>query len=635
MYASNLLDGLMATSALQYGEPIIFDSFAGGGGASTGIEMALGRSPDYAINHDADALALHAANHPETVHLSENVYKIDPLDHLRGKHIGLAWFSPDCKHFSKAKGGKPVSRNIRDLCWIIPGWIERIQQSGGKVDVVIMENVEEFKDYGPLIVTARGEVPDPERKGETFQKWCKALRKLGAKIEMRELRARDYGTPTIRKRLFIIMRFDGQKIVWPKPTHGAPSDPDVIAGRKQPWPIVADCIDWSIPCPSIFDTAEEIWQKYGVRAQRPLADASHARMARGLDRFVLKAKRPFLVNLTHGGRLEDIAEPARVITAAHRGEKALVAPSIQRFNTGAVGVDMLDQMPTITANGYIKRPGGAAPLGLLAPVLTYAQQGGSNRPIDGQSHTITASDKDQNSVICAFMAQANNDSRRIGGVNPGRPIDEAASTITQTGSHQQVVSAYIARQFGTSTGHPVNQPSGTIMADGQGKSQLVMPYLQSYYATGEGSREDEPMRTATVKPRHGHVEAVVAVPPFTEAQAARARQVAGFMRAHGLWDDREFVTLEVDGHTFVIVDIGMRMLIPRELFNAQGFPPEYKIAGYYDASRVGHNGGPAWVPFSKTVQVSCVGNSVCPPVAKALVAANCGHLARTERRAAA
>ncbi|CDZ43079.1 C-5 cytosine-specific DNA methylase [Neorhizobium galegae bv. officinalis] len=637
MYAGTLFAALTASTLLSPdpGRPLIIDSFAGGGGASTGIEQALGRSPDYAINHNADALALHEVNHPETIHLSENVYRIDPLDHLRGKHIGLAWFSPDCKHFSKAKGGKPVARNIRDLCWIIPGWIERIQSSGGKVDVVIMENVEEFKDYGPLITTAKGEMPDPDRKGETFQKWCRKLRSLGAKIEMRELRGRDYGAPTIRKRLFIIMRFDGQKIVWPQPTHGSPNDADVVAGRKLAWPIVADCIDWSIPCPSIFDTADEIWAKHGVRAVRPLAAASHARIARGLDRFVIRANRPFLVNLTHGGRIESIDEPARVITAAHRGEKALISPSIQRFNTGATGIDMRGQMPTITANSFIKRPGGAAPLGLLAPVLTYAQQGGANRPVDGQAQTITASDKDQNSVMCAWMAQANNDSRRLGGVNPGRPMDDAISTITQSGSHQQVASAYIARQFGTSTGHPVDLPLATTMADGQGKSQLILPYLQSYYATGEGSREDEAMRTATVKPRHAHIEAVVDVPPFTEAQAARARQVADFMRAHGLWDEREFVTVAVDGVTFVIVDVGMRMLTPRELFNAQGFPPDYKIDGFYHRTKIGHNGGPLWVPFSKSVQVSCVGNSVCPPVAKALVAANCNHLAVERERVAA
>jgi len=587
-------DDLFASVALETlpGRPLIIDSFAGGGGASTGIERALGRSPDIAINHNADALALHAANHPDTLHLSENVYKIDPLDHLKGKHIGLAWFSPDCKHFSKAKGGKPVSRNIRDLCWIIPGWIERIQESGGKVDVVIMENVEEFKDYGPLIATPKGHMPDPDRKGETYQKWCRKLRRLGAKMESRELRGRDYGAPTIRKRLFIIMRFDGKKIVWPKPTHGAPDDPDVIAGRKHPWPIVADCIDWSLPCPSIFETSKEIYAKHGLRAVRPLKPASMARIARGFDRYVLRARRPFLVQTGYGER------PGQ-------------APRCMS----------VDQPLGTAVAGGVKHA-------LIAPVLTYAQQGGASRPIDGQAHTITASSKDQNSVMCAFMAQANNDSRRIGGVNPGRPMDEAASTITQTGSHQQLVSAYIARDFGASTGHGMQVPAATVMPDGQGKSRLVLPYLQSYYGTGDGGRHDEACRTVTVRDRFGHVEAVVDVPPFTQAQAERARQVADFLRAHGVWDEREFVTIEVDGLAFVVVDIGMRMLTPRELYNAQGFPSDYQIDGYYD-----HRPSPVWVLFSKEVQVSCVGNSVCPPVAEALVAANCMELVEMKEAA--
>jgi DNA (cytosine-5)-methyltransferase 1 len=631
-------DDLFASVSVEAlpSRPLIIDSFAGGGGASTGIEQALGRSPDFAINHNASALALHAANHPETVHLSENVYKIDPLDHLRGKHIGLAWFSPDCKHFSKAKGGKPVARNIRDLCWIIPGWIERIQKSGGKVDVVIMENVEEFKDYGPLILTAKGEMPDPARKGETFHKWCRKLRRLGAKIEMRQLRGRDYGAPTIRRRLFIIMRFDGQPIVWPEPSHGSPDDQDVIAGRKLPWPIVADCIDFGLPCPSIFDTSEEIWEKHGLRAVRPLADASHARVARGFDRFVLRAPRPFLVQTGYGERAGQaprcmsVDQPLGTVVAG--GVKhALIAPHLSAYyGKGAGGDDRC--APVDDAIRVIPCENRHA---LIAPVLTYAQHGGANRPADGQAQTITASGKDQNAVVCAYMAQANNDSRRIGGVNPGRPITEASSTITQSGSHQQIVSAFIARDFGTSTGHAVDVPAATIMPDGQGKSRLIMPYLQSYYGTGEGSREDEAMRTATVKPRHAHVEAVVDVPPFTESQAARARQVAAFLRAHGFWDDREFVTIEVDGGTFVVVDIGMRMLTPRELYNAQGFPSDYRIDGYFDNSRLGHNGGPLWVPFSKEVQISCVGNSVCPPVARALVAVNCNHLAADELKEAA
>ncbi|UXS04453.1 C-5 cytosine-specific DNA methylase [Agrobacterium tumefaciens] len=738
MYAESLLDHLAPPPQFSiknrwnHGLPLIVDSFAGGGGASTGIEMALGRSPDLAINHNPQALALHAANHPDTLHISENIYKVDPLDYVAGQHIGLAWFSPDCKHFSKAKGGKPVERNIRDLAHIIPFWVERVQKSGGKIDVIIMENVEEFATWGPLVQTDRGLMPDPERKGETFQQWCKKLRRLGGKLEKRELRACDYGAPTIRKRLFVIIRFDGQKIVWPEPTHGAPDDADVIAGRKLPWRTAAECIDWSIPCPSIFDSSADIAEKHGLKAIRPLADNTMARVARGMKRYVLDADRPFIVNLTHGARCEDIAEPVKTVTGANRGEKAVVlphmvsyyghgdlraertrelsepistipcenrhavvAPSVIRFNTGATGSDMREPAPTVTANSYIKKPGGAAPIGmiaphlmtmrnagkpfngadepthtitaggaglsLVAPVLTAAQHGGSNRSVEDPHHTITASKKDQNSVIVptliqtgygerdgqsprcldidkplgtvvaggvkhaaavAFVAQHNNDSRREGGVNPGRPADVPMSTATQSGSQQGVVSAFVARQFGTSTGHEIDRPSATVMANGAGKSQLVTPFLQAYYGTGDGGEENQPARTITTKDRHGHVEAMLDVPPFTEEKAARAREVADFMRSHGFWDEREFVTLEIDGHTFVIVDIGMRMLTPRELFNAQGFPGDYQIDGVW----VSEDGKETWIAFPKSVQVSCVGNSVSPPVAEALIGANCNHL---------
>jgi DNA (cytosine-5)-methyltransferase 1 len=669
-------------------EPLIVDSFAGGGGASTGIEMALGRSPDIAINHNAAALALHAANHPETVHLSENIFKVDPLDHVAGKHVGLAWFSPDCKHFSKAKGGKPVERNIRDLAWVIVLWAER-----AKPDVIIMENVEEWKDWGPLIETDKGLMPCPDSRGQTFQKWCKAMRRAGYKIQHRELRACDFGAPTIRKRLFLIARRDGKAINWPEPTHGAPNDRDVISGRKKPWRTAAECIDWSIACPSIFDTAKQIWETHHLRAVRPLADNTMARVARGMKRYVLDAERPFIVNLTHGGRVEAVDEPFKTITGAHRGEKAVVSPSVIRMNGGATGQDAREPLSTITANSFIKRPGGAAPIGVIAPsltafygpgaggqdrsasveepvrvittenrhaviapVLTYAQQGGSNRPVDEPHHTITASKKDQNSVIVptliqtgygerdgqeprsldihkpigtivaggvkhasavAFVAQQNNDSRRIGGVNPGRKADEPLSTITASGAQQQPVTAFISRQFGTSTGHEIDRPLATTTADGGGKSLLVAPFMQAYYGTGDGGEEDQPCRTITTKDRHGHVEVAIDAPPFTADQADRARQVADFMRSYGFWDEREFVTLTIAGTEFVIVDIGMRMLSPRELYNAQGFPADYEI----DKDLNGK-------PFPKNVQVSCVGNSVCPPMAEALVAANCNHLIR-------
>jgi DNA (cytosine-5)-methyltransferase 1 len=665
-------------------EPLIVDSFAGGGGASTGIEMALGRSPDIAINHNADALALHAANHPETLHLSENIFKVDPLDHVAGKHVGLAWFSPDCKHFSKAKGGKPVERNIRDLAWVIVLWAER-----AKPDVIIMENVEEWKDWGPLIETDKGLMPCPDSRGQTFQKWCKAMRRAGYKIQHRELRACDYGAPTIRKRLFVIARRDGQPIIWPEPTHGAPTDSDVIAGRKKPWRTAAEIIDWSLPCPSIFDTSTEIMEKFGLRAIRPLADATMARVARGTKRYVLDAARPFLVQTGYGERkgqeprcLDGDAPLGTVVASGIK--HAVISPSITRFNTGATGSAMDEPAPTVTANSYIKKPGGAAPLGVIAPslsafygagaggkdrsasaedpvrvvttenrhaivapVLTYAQQGGANRSVEDPHHTITASKKDQNSVIMpslmsmkgsdrrdssvedphptvlaggghsavvsAFVAQHNNDRRRIGGVNPGRPADEPMSTVTSTGSQQGIVAAHITKMYGRSDGQEAGEPTHTIGT--RDKLGVVAPFMQAYYGTGDGGEENQPCRTITTKDRHGHVEASIAAPPFTEDQHARAREVADFLRTHGFWDEREFVTLTIGEAEFVIVDIGMRMLTPRELYSAQGFPVDYKI----DADADGR-------PFPKNVQVSCVGNSVSPPVASAIVAANCNHL---------
>ncbi|KJZ31652.1 hypothetical protein TW83_07785 [Paracoccus sp. S4493] len=705
--------------------PMIIDSFAGGGGASTGIEAALGRSPDIAINHSEKALALHAANHPETVHLDSNIWDVDPLAVTKGRHVGLLWASPDCKHFSKAKGGAPRDRNIRDLAWVVVRWAEF-----AKPDVICMENVEEFVTWGPVDNDGQ---PIKEFAGQIFEMWIARLRKAGYKVQWRELRACDYGAPTIRKRWFLVARRDGRRIVWPKPTHGDPKSDKVRKGKLLPWVGAHTCIDWSLPCPSIFDSKAEVFEKLGLRAVRPLADNTLARVARGMKRYVLEADRPFLVNLTHGGRVEDAAEPFRTITGAHRGEKAAVVPivsqmygsgggrgeidrplgtvtadgqhasliaaSVQRFNTGATGQDMRDPMATITANSWIRKPGGAAPLGVLAPylasiahgdsggrreypladplgtvtvggiqhaviapVLTYAQQGGGNRAATDPHHTICASKKDQNSLIAAtmvqtgygertgqqpraldvasplgtvvaggakhapvaaFLAQQNNDTRRAGGVHPGRAANEPMSTVTQSGSHQTPVAAFIARQFGASTGHATDAPLGTVTAGGQGKSQLVASWFAKYYGTGDGARADEPCHTVTVKDRMGHMQAELAAPPFAPEHHARARAVAEFLRTHDAWHGGEFVTLTIEGISYVVIDIGMRMLTPRELFRAQGFPADYVIEGVWEGLETGD---PVWVPFAKDVQVSCCGNSVCPPLAEALVAANCGHL---------
>ena len=670
--------------------PMIIDSFAGGGGASTGIEIALGRSPDVAINHSEKALALHAANHPETLHLDSNIWDVDPLTVTQGRHVGLLWASPDCKHFSKAKGGAPRDRNIRDLAWVVVRWAEF-----AKPDVIAMENVEEFVTWGPVDNDGQ---PIKEFAGQTFELWVSRLKKAGYKLQWRELRACDYGAPTIRKRWFLIARRDGQPIIWPKPTHGDPKSPAVRKGKLLPWRTAAECIDRSLPCPSIFDSKAEVFDKHGLRAVRPLADNTLARVARGMKRYVIDAGKPFLVNLTHGGRVEGADEPFKTITGAHRGEKAVIAPSITRFNGGATGQDMREPMATVTANSWIKKPGGAAPLGMIAPllatmrnsqkpwqgadepthtitaggaglslfapylasiahgysggrreypltdplgtvtvggiqhavispVLTYAQQGGGNRSVEDPHHTICASRKDQNSLMAASMVQIGY-GERTGQAPRALDLGQPLGTVVAGGAKHAACAAFLAQHNGgprmvAHPGHDPREPISTIAASGSHQTP-VAAFFAKYYGTGDGARTDDPMHTVTVKDRMAHMQAELAAPPFAPAHHARARQVAEFLRAHGAWDGGEFVTLEIDGIIYVVIDIGMRMLTPRELFNAQGFPPDYIIDGVWEDQ---DTAAPRWHAFPKDVQVICCGNSVCPPLAAAIIAANCQHLA--------
>ncbi|WMT90121.1 DNA cytosine methyltransferase [Pelagibacterium sp. H642] len=594
-------------------QKLIIDSFAGGGGASTGIEMALGRSPDYAINHSPDALAMHEVNHPSTVHLDSNIWDVSPLEVTKGRPVGLFWASPDCKHFSKAKGGKPMDRNIRDLAWVVVRWAEEAQP-----DVIILENVEEFVTWGPLYEDGR---PIVELRGHTFEQWTKRLKVAGYKVQWKELRACDYGAPTIRKRFFMIARRDGKPIVWPQRTHGDPKKPAdaklIAQGRLLPYRTAAEIIDWNLPCPSIFDTAEEIMANHGVRAVRPLADATMKRIARGVVRYVLEAAQPFVV----------------------------------KFQSGATGHPIDEPLATVTANSYIKRPGGAAPLGVVVPVVTAAQHGGSNRAADDPLHTITASPKDQNSIIvpsfvgcggragqsaprggneplgtqtakadgcvvAATMVQTGYGEREgqapraldiekplgtqvAGGAKhgvvaaflaqhtagshpgqPARPANDPVSTVTGKGSQQSVVAAHLMNMRGSDRRHqPIDQPAPTATAGGN-HAALIAPFLMKYYGTDQDPRLGDPMHTDTTKDRFG------------------------------------LVTVDIDGETYAIADIGMRMLTPRERFRAQGFPDSYIIDRRPDGS-----------PLSATVQGSCCGNSVCPPLAEALVAANCADLA--------
>ena len=609
--------------AAELDRELIIDSFAGGGGASEGIEWALGRSPDIAINHDKLALAQHRANHPNTLHIKSNIWQVSP-EIIGYRRVGLLWASPDCTHHSKAKGGKPVKRHKRDLAWVVVQWAKVARPR-----VIILENVEEFKDWGPL--DSRGK-PCPLRKGQTFKRWVAALKRHGYRVECSEIRSYVYNTPTIRKRLYVIARCDGKPIVWPEATHGTPDDPAVIAGRRQLYPTAAQCIDWDLPCPSIFDTSEEIKKAFGIRAKRPLADKTLKRIARGIVRYVLEAADPFIIPVTHAGdlRSNSIKEPLRTQTTAKRGEhalimpyvagvahgdgqgrgqaewpldeslrtitasgdKALIAPFVTKFRSGATGHRMDEPMATVTANGESKRPGGAAPLGLVAASLVQTgygeREGQAPRSLDIRAPLGTqVAGGCKHALVSAFLAQ-HNDGPRPG--KPGHDLREPVSTVTTAGSQQNLVQADLiaAHQINLKGSDrrdsAMTEPVPAICAGGNHAGQ-VYAFLQSYYGTDQASGHlDQPMPTDTAKPRFG------------------------------------LVTVEVDGQPYVIVDIGMRMLTPRERYRAQGFPDDYIID-----HGIGPNG--EVIPLSKEAQGRACGNSVCPPVAAALVAANVPEMA--------
>jgi DNA (cytosine-5)-methyltransferase 1 len=541
---------------------LVIDLFAGGGGASTGIEQAIGRHVDIAVNHDPAAVSLHEANHPQTKHYVSDVFEVDPLEVTQGRPVGLLWASPDCKHFSKAKGGKPVSKKIRGLAWIVVKWAKLT-----KPREIYLENVEEFQTWGPL--TAEG-LPCPQRKGRTFRTWKRCLERLGYVVEHRELRGCDYGAPTIRKRLFLMARNDGLPIIWPEPTHA--QKPAKGSGLK-PWRTAADCIDWSIPCPSIFER------------ERPLAEATQRRIAHGIRRYVLDNPRPFIVPVTHQGdsRAHDSREPLRTITSAKRGEFMLASP-------------------TLVQTGYGERPGQAPRVpGLDKPLGTC---------VDGQKHGLVA----------AFLAQHNT------GVI-GHHATEPVSTIVGKGCTQAVVSANLidlghGEQSATGAkrwshgNRPVTTPVPTVTASG-GNSAVVTSNLIKLSQNSIGQGHDEPLHTVMAgAQRFAEVRAFL-IRYFGSDQDPR---IDGPL--HTVTTKHRDAVVTVEGSDYYIADIGMRMLQPRELYRAQGFPDTYIIDR-------GHDGR----ALTKEQQVRMCGNSVCPPLARAIVAANFAEH-RALRRAA-
>ena len=542
---------------------LVVDLFAGGGGASTGIEQAIGRHVDVAVNHDREAISLHTANHPQTRHHCSDVFEVDPLTVTDGQPVGLLWASPDCKHFSKAKGGKPVSKKIRSLAWVVIKWAKAVQPR-----VICLENVEEFQTWGPLAADGR---PCPQRKGKTFALWVAQLRNLGYAVEWRELRACDYGAPTIRKRLFLVARRDGQPITWPSPTHAQPDAKGKVPPGLKPWRTAADCIDWSIPAPSIFNRA------------RPLADATCRRIAKGIVRYVYQAAQPFVAPFP----AEAQHEPTRPSTLHHPSGPSLhpgqcngerVWNNDRRGIQGAAGMA-----------GPIPEPAGSA-AGTetsRAHIATLIQTGYGERP--GQAPRVPGLDKplgtvvsgQKHALVSAFLA------KHYTGVVGGDMADPTGTVTTV--DHHSLVTANIVKMRGDNVGSAAAEPLHTISAQGThhaiATANLVQAFLVKYYGTDQDPAMREPLHTVTTKDRFGLVT--------------------------------------VRGQAYQIADIGLRMLTPRELYRAQGFPESYVI-----------DRGAAGEPITKTAQVRMCGNSVCPPLARAIVAANYAEQHATQRRAA-
>ncbi|WP_020675298.1 DNA cytosine methyltransferase [Geopsychrobacter electrodiphilus] len=525
-------------------DDLVVDNFAGGGGASTGIEAALGRPVDIAINHDPDAIAMHAINHPLTHHFCESVWDIDPVKVCGGRPVGLAWFSPDCKHFSKAKGGKPVEKKIRGLAWVVIRWAKKV-----KPRVIMLENVEEFKTWGPLDAD---NMPCPVRKGETFAHWKRQLVRLGYQVEHRELRACDYGAPTIRKRLFIVARCDGAPIVWPDPTHG----PGLI-----PYRTAADIIDWSIPVQSIFER------------KRPLAENTLRRIARGLQRFVIDNPDPFIVRIGQtgfgGDRLQySLDQPLTTVTS--KAEHCLVTPIISTYYGSKSQSDVRGQK-------------------LSDPLATQPTE-------------------NRHALVTAFLA------KHFGGAT-GVEIDTPLPTTTMRGTQNQIVTANLVRHFGQSVGSDAREPIGTVTPGGLGKTGLVTSNLLKLRGTcKDGQDVREPLPTITAGGFHvGEVRAFLLKYYGTNIGHGCAEPLQTVTSKH------RFGLVTIKGEDYQIIDICMRMLEPRELFRAQGFGEDYII----DRDATGKK-------ITKTAQVARCGNSVCPPVAEALVRANVVEVGQSE-----
>lgn len=665
---------------------LFIDNFCGGGGASTGIAAALGRDIDVAINHDPCAIAVHRANHPTTEHHCNDIRAVWPRIATKGRRVAGAWFSPDCKEFSKAKGGPVKDRSIRTLADEIPHWLRETEP-----EVAYVENVEEFEDWGPLEQGEDGKwrvILD--RKGEDFKKWLRNCRAAGYRVAHRQLRACDYGAPTSRKRLYIVMRRDKAPIVWPKATHAPANDKRVLAGKLKPYRTAAECIDWSIECPSIFITKEEA-KASGLRIKRPLEDATLHRVAHGVMRYVVDAAVPFIVPITHtqnAPRAHSGLDPLRTVTTTNGGEfmaaDVTLAPHVTKFHSGSVGSPMPSPMPTVSANGESTRPGGATPLGMVGASLIKMgngeREGQAPRALDPKKPMgATTASGSQAAIAVAHLEKFNADSRPKSATDP---LDTAMASSAQHAVVETAIVPMIDRQFGNSLPADTQEPLGASTT--VNKTAQVSAFLTRFHKSntnGGSGQVPAPLGAVTAGGQHhgivcahmeqantgctghdmrkpastivgkGSTQQVVETTMISEdslplEMLTRAQMVAAFLikyygaevGQHQHLDDPmdvvttrdryAVVTVTIDAVTYVIVDIGLRMLTPRELARAQGFPDSYVLDPecWYTTAK----GNQKFGRLPKNLQIRMIGNSVCPDVARALVRANQPEIANDE-----
>ena len=612
---------------------IIVDNFAGGGGASTGIEIATGRMVALAVNHDPAAILMHRTNHPYTEHFQASVWDIDPKAVCRGRPVGLAWFSPDCKHFSKAKGAALVDRKIRGLAWITLRWAATVRPR-----VIILENVEEFQTWGPV----RKGKPVKKLAGTTFRKFIRQLEDLGYTVEYRELIAADYGAPTSRKRFYLVARCDGTPIVWPKPTHSKTG-----ADGLPKWRSAAEIIDWSLPCPSVFASKAEIMERYGLKAVRPLAKNTMRRVIRGVDKFTIRSGKPFIVPTGYGERTGqaprvhniDAPVPTVVGTGKENLCRPLLAPVTVTNTSNSVGGTVGAPVHTVTTAGNQM---------LVTPSLvSIGQTGGGDRIRDLREPVPTTVSKQEACMVSPSLIQYHTEqteSVRASGLGTpintvdasnrygltcanlveyytgGRPLDVQDPMHTVTSHDREaVVAAHIAKYYGGVVGEKVGEPLPTVTAIDH--NAVCAAHVVKFKGDNVGTPPSEPLQTVTAS---AGKERACSGGTFTACKAYLAKIRSG--DDLGYWPEirallNEFcgytlaeddvLLLEIGGALYYIADIGLRMLSPRELYNAMGFPPDYIIDHDYE----GHE-------YKKSAQVARCGNAVCPPVASALVRAN-------------